>query len=59
MLRLALVFFLVALVAGIFNFSELSGASFWLAKVFFFVFLVLFLVTLIAAIFRRPGETMY
>lgn len=47
MLRYALIFLLVALVAGLFGFTELIGPSFLIAKILFFVFLVLFVVSLV------------
>jgi len=49
MLRLALVFLVVAMLAALFGFTEIAGASIYLAKVLFMVFLVLFLVALVAA----------
>ena len=47
MLRLALVFLVLALVAGLFGFGLLAGASYEIAKVLFFLFIVLFVVALI------------
>jgi len=47
MLRYALVFLLVALLAGLFGFTEVAGPSYFIAKVLFFVFLVLFVLSLI------------
>lgn len=46
MLYWALVFFLVALVAAIFGFTGVAIAAAGIAKLLFFVFLVLFVVTL-------------
>lgn len=54
MLHWALVFLLVALVAGLFGFWALGGLAMWIAKVLFFVFLVLFVVSLLAGRTRRP-----
>jgi len=48
MLRWALVFLLVALVAGFLGFWGLEGLAMWFAKVLFVVFLVLFVLSLIA-----------
>ena len=49
----ALVFLIVALIAAIFGFGVLAVASAGIAKLLFFIFVVLFLVSLIAGMFRR------
>jgi uncharacterized membrane protein YtjA (UPF0391 family) len=41
MLRLALLFFVLGLVAAILGFGGIAGASFAIAKFLFFVFLIL------------------
>lgn len=46
MLRYALLFLLLALVAGLFGFNLIEGMAFLFAKVMFFVFLVLFVLSL-------------
>ena len=46
MLRWALVFFIVALVAVIFGFLGIAAAAAGIAKLLFFIFLVLFLISL-------------
>jgi uncharacterized membrane protein YtjA (UPF0391 family) len=43
----ALVFLLVAIVAGLFGFGAIAGMTFTVAKVLFFVFIVLFIIALI------------
>jgi len=48
MLRWALAFLIIALIAGLFGFGLVAGASIEAAKIVFFVFLVLFIVSLIA-----------
>ena len=53
MLYWALMFFVVALVAALFGFTGISLAAAGVAKILFFVFLVLFLVSLIAHAARR------
>ena len=50
MLRWALIFLLIGLVAGLLGFTSLAGASFAIAKIIFFVFIVLFLVFLVAGL---------
>jgi uncharacterized membrane protein YtjA (UPF0391 family) len=47
MLRWSLIFFVVAIIAAIFGFTGIAAASAGIAKVLFFIFLVLFLLTLI------------
>ena len=53
MLNWALTFFLVALLAAIFGFTGIALAAAGVAKILFFVFLILFLVSLIAHVSRR------
>lgn len=48
MLRWSLTFLVVAIIAAIFGFTSVAGAAIGIAKVLFYVFLVLFLVTLVA-----------
>jgi len=47
MLYYALIFLLIAIVAGALGFVVLAGTLAWLAKIFFVLFLVLFLVSLV------------
>ncbi len=47
MLYWAIVFLVVAIIAGIFGFTGVVGASIWIAKVLFFVFIVLFIISLV------------
>ena len=53
MLRWALVFFIVAVIAAAFGFLGIATAAVGIAKLLFFVFLVLFLVSLIGGLTRR------
>jgi uncharacterized membrane protein YtjA (UPF0391 family) len=50
MLRWAIIFLVVGLVAGVLGFGGIAGASFAIAKILFFVFMVIFLVLLIAGL---------
>ena len=52
MLRYALIFLLIALIAGALGFFSLEGTAMYIAKILFFVFLVIFIVSLITG--RRP-----
>ncbi len=47
MLRWAIIFAVLALVAGIFGFGGLSGDFAWLAHVLLVVFVILFVVSLV------------
>jgi uncharacterized membrane protein YtjA (UPF0391 family) len=55
MFRWAVVFLGITFVAGIFAFAGLVLAAAALAKLIFYVFLVLFLLVLIAGLLRRSG----
>lgn len=52
MLSWALAFFVIALIAGILGFAGVTGAAVGIAKMLFFLFLVLFLASLVFG--RRP-----
>ena len=56
MLYWALMFLLVAIIAGIFGFGGVATASMGIAQILFFIFLIGFVVTLIIHLFsgRRP-----
>ncbi|HEY8512482.1 MAG TPA: DUF1328 family protein [Cyclobacteriaceae bacterium] len=55
MLRWALIFFVVAIIASLFGFGGIAEGAAAIAKVLFYIFLALFLLTLILglSIFRR------
>ena len=55
MLGWALTFLLVAILAGFFGFGGVASASMGIAQVLFFVFVVLFVVSLIAHLVRGRG----
>ncbi|HEY3742735.1 MAG TPA: DUF1328 domain-containing protein [Bryobacteraceae bacterium] len=48
MLHYAVVFLIIALVAALFGFGVIASAAAGIAKILFFVFLVLFIVSLLA-----------
>jgi uncharacterized membrane protein YtjA (UPF0391 family) len=52
MLRLALLFLVIALVAGFFGFGFVASLSFEAARLLFFVFVVLAAIFILASIFR-------
>ena len=47
MLRYALIFLVVALIAGALGFGGIAGASVGIAKILFYIFIILFVVGLI------------
>ena len=53
MLNWALMFFVVALLAAIFGFTGIALAAAGVAKILFYLFLVLFLVSLIGGLVKR------
>ncbi len=53
MLHYAIVFFVIALIAALFGFGGIAAGAAEIAKVLFFIFLVLFVVSLVVGLFRR------
>jgi uncharacterized membrane protein YtjA (UPF0391 family) len=48
MLSWALLFAMIALIAAVLGFGVVAGTAAWIAKVIFFVFLILFVVSLLS-----------
>ena len=53
MLRYAAVFLVIALVAALFGFTGIVADAVEIAKILFFVFLLLFVVSLVMGLMRR------
>ncbi len=53
MLRWTLIFLVVAIIAAIFGFGSVAADTTSVAKIFFYIFLILFVLTLIVGGFRR------
>jgi len=53
MLQYAAVFFVIALVAAVFGFTGIAAGAASIAKILFFIFLALFVVSLLVGMFRR------
>ena len=53
MLHYAVVFLVIALIAALFGFGGIAVGAVEIAKVLFFIFLLLFVVSLIVGLFRR------
>ncbi len=49
----ALVFLIIAIIAAIFGFGVLAAASAGIAKILFYIFIAIFVITLIAGLARR------
>jgi uncharacterized membrane protein YtjA (UPF0391 family) len=57
MLRWALIFFIISLVAAVFGFAGIASAAAGVAKVLFYLFLALAVVMLIAGLLAGRGIT--
>lgn len=53
MLYYALLFLVVAIVAGVLCFGGIAGAASGIAQILFFIFLAFLVISLIAGMFRR------
>ncbi len=53
MLRWTIIFLIVAVVAAVFGFGGIAGAAAGIAKILFYVFIALFLITLAGRLIRR------
>lgn len=51
MLFWAIVFLVIAIVAGLLGFRDVAGIATQIAKILFFIFIILFLISLIYALF--------
>lgn len=55
MLRAAIVLFIIALVLGLFGFGVIASAFAEIAQVLFWIFVVLFVISLIWGLVNRPA----
>ncbi|MEO8507575.1 MAG: DUF1328 family protein [Betaproteobacteria bacterium] len=53
MLRYAIIFFVIAIIAAVFGFGGIAAGATEIAKILFFVFVVLFIVSLVAGLIKR------
>lgn len=53
MLRYAVIFFIIAIIAAVFGFGGIAAGATEIAKILFFIFIVIFLVTLLMGVIRR------
>jgi uncharacterized membrane protein YtjA (UPF0391 family) len=56
MLTVALVFFLLALLAALFGFGILASGFAVMAKIAFWIFLAIFLISLVVGLIKRPAQ---
>ena len=54
MLYWAAVFFIIAIIAAVFGFGSVAAGASSIATILFWIFLVLFIVSLLAGVVRRP-----
>lgn len=52
MLSWAITFFLIAIIAGVFGFTGIAGTATGIAKIFFFVFVVLLIASAVIHVMR-------
>lgn len=52
MLRLVISFFVIALIAALFGFTGIAAGAAAIAKILFFIFIILFGISLIFGLFR-------
>jgi uncharacterized membrane protein YtjA (UPF0391 family) len=55
MLSWAVTFFVIALIAAVFGFTGIAVAAAGIAKLLFYIFLILFLVSLLSHVLRGRG----
>jgi uncharacterized membrane protein YtjA (UPF0391 family) len=56
MLAWAIAFLILAIIAAVFGFGGIAGAATGIAKILFWVFLVLFIISLFVPGSKRPTE---
>lgn len=58
MLGWALTFLVIALISGVLGFTTIAGTAIGVAKILFFVFLILFVVSLVMNMVRGRGPSL-
>ncbi len=56
MLSWAVTFFIIALIAAVFGFTGIAVAAAGIAKIQFYIFLVLFVISLVGGLMQRSGR---
>lgn len=57
MLMWVIIFLVISLIAALFGFTNISAAAAGIAKIIFFIFMILFAIALIMMIFHGPVPT--
>ncbi len=57
MLYWAAVFFVIAILAAVLGFGGIAGGAIYIAKVLFFLFIVLFIIAFLSGMIGRRGPT--
>jgi uncharacterized membrane protein YtjA (UPF0391 family) len=52
-MRYAAIFFVIAIIAAVFGFGGIAAGATEIAKILFFIFIVVFLITLLLGLFRK------
>ncbi|NQE62475.1 DUF1328 domain-containing protein [Caulobacter sp. RHG1] len=55
MLNWAVTFLVIALIAALLGFTSVAGTAIGIAKILFYIFLILFVVSLVSHLFRGRG----
>jgi uncharacterized membrane protein YtjA (UPF0391 family) len=55
MLRWSVIFLIVAVIAAVFGFGNIAAAATQMAKILFFIFVVLFMVSLVVWVWNKKG----
>lgn len=56
MLGWAITFFIVAIIAAVFGFGNIASGATSIAQILFFIFLVLFVLSIVASVVRGRGK---
>lgn len=56
MLTWSVIFLVVAIIAAVFGFGIIAGTAAWIAKILFFVFIVVFLISLVMGLTGGRGR---
>jgi uncharacterized membrane protein YtjA (UPF0391 family) len=56
MLKWAIIFFIISIVAGVFGFTNISSAAAGVSKFLFFICVLVFVVLLVMALFFTSGR---
>jgi uncharacterized membrane protein YtjA (UPF0391 family) len=56
MLHYALVFFVIAIIAAVFGFGGIAAGAVEIGKLLFFIFLILFVASLVAGVMQRGRD---